>query len=95
MTSRARIATAVLGLALATAGAHAQEPVESWHVQGNVHLLLGAGANAAVQIGEDGVLVVDTGAAASREALLAAIRKLSDAPIRWIINTNGDLDHTT
>lgn len=94
MTRAARIAVAAVGAALAAAGAHAQEPVESWHVQGNVHLLRGAGANAAVQIGEDGVLVVDTGAAASREALLAAIRKLSDAPIRWIINTNSDLDHT-
>jgi glyoxylase-like metal-dependent hydrolase (beta-lactamase superfamily II) len=40
------------------------------------------------------VLVVDTGAAASREALLAAIRRLTDKPIRWIVNTNGDLDHT-
>ena len=40
------------------------------------------------------MLVVDTGAAASREALLAAIRELSDGPIRWIVNTNGELDHT-
>jgi glyoxylase-like metal-dependent hydrolase (beta-lactamase superfamily II) len=79
---------------LAAAGSQAQQPIESWHVQGNVHLLLGAGANVAVQVGEDGVLVVDTGAAASREALLAAIRKISDAPIRWIVNTNPDLDHT-
>ena len=34
------------------------------HVQGNVHMIVGAGANIAVQVGEDGVLVVDTGAAA-------------------------------
>ena len=72
----------------------AQEVIETFHVQGNVHLLLGAGANVAVQVGEDGVLVVDTGAAASREALLAAIRRLSDGPIRWVVNTNGDLEHT-
>jgi glyoxylase-like metal-dependent hydrolase (beta-lactamase superfamily II) len=56
--------------------------------------LIGAGANVAVQVGEDGVLVVDTGASASREALLTAVRKLSDGPIRWIINTSADLDHT-
>ena len=53
-----------------------------------------AGANVAVQVGPEGVLVVDTGATASREALLAAVRKLSDRPIRWIINTNADRDHT-
>jgi cyclase len=79
---------------VAAGGAHAQQSIESYHVQGNVHMLIGAGANVAVQVGEEGVLVVDTGAAASREALLAAIRRLSDKPIRWIVNTNGELDHT-
>jgi cyclase len=84
-----------LGAAVLAAGAvHAQGSIESYHVQGNVHMLTGAGGNVAVQVGEEGVLVVDTGAAASREALLAAIRELTDKPIRWIINTNGDLDHT-
>ena len=94
MKPGARIAIAAVGAALAAASSQAQQPIEKWHVQGNVHLLLGAGANVVVQVGEDGVLVVDTGAAASREALLAAIRELSDAPIRWIVNTNPDLDHT-
>jgi glyoxylase-like metal-dependent hydrolase (beta-lactamase superfamily II) len=70
------------------------QAIESYHVQGNVHLLIGAGANVAVQIGDEGVLVVDTGSTATREALLAAIRELSDGPIRWIINTSADLDHT-
>jgi glyoxylase-like metal-dependent hydrolase (beta-lactamase superfamily II) len=68
--------------------------IETIHVQGNVHMLVGAGANVAVQIGDEGVLVVDTGAVAAREKLLAAIRKLSTKPIRWIINTNPDIDHT-
>jgi glyoxylase-like metal-dependent hydrolase (beta-lactamase superfamily II) len=94
MKRGAPIAIAAVGAARAVAGSQAQQPIESWHVQGNVHLLLGAGANVAVQIGKDGVLVVDTGAAARREALLAAIRELSDAPIRWVVNTNPDLDHT-
>jgi glyoxylase-like metal-dependent hydrolase (beta-lactamase superfamily II) len=57
-------------------------------------MLVGAGANIAVQIGDEGVLVVDTGAAASREKVLAAIRKLSTKPIRWIINTSADMDHS-
>jgi cyclase len=89
-TARIALVAAVL-----TAGAvRAQQSIESYHVQGNVHMLTGAGSNVAVQIGEEGVLVVDTGAATSREALLVAIRRLTDKPIRWIINTNGDLDHT-
>ena len=68
--------------------------IEIYHVQGNVYLLVGAGANVAVQIGADGVLVVDTGAAAKRASVLAAIRKVSTGPIRWIVNTSADLDHT-
>jgi cyclase len=95
MSGVARIAKLSLAAAVLAAGAvHAQQSIESYHVQGNVHMLIGAGANVAVQVGEEGVLVVDTGASASREALLAAIRRLSDRPIRWIINTNAELDHT-
>jgi cyclase len=71
-----------------------QGDVQTFHVQGNVHMLVGAGANIAVQIGDDGVLVVDTGIAATSEKVIAAIRRLSDGPIRWIVNTNGDPDHT-
>jgi glyoxylase-like metal-dependent hydrolase (beta-lactamase superfamily II) len=71
-----------------------QDEIRTFHVQGNVHMLAGAGANIAVQIGEDGVLVVDSGAAASRDKVLDAIRRLSTKPIRWIINTSADIDHT-
>jgi len=88
-----QLAVSVAALAGA-AGALAQGSIESYHVQGNVYLLAGAGANVAVQVGDEGVLIVDTGATASREALLAAVKKLSDRPIRWIINTSADLDHT-
>ena len=58
-------------------------------VQGNVYLLAGAGGNMAVQIGEDGVLLVDTGAGTLTDKVLAAIRQLSDKPIRFILNTNA------
>jgi len=92
-TGTAKLAILSAALALA-AYAHAQESIETYHVQGNVHMLVGAGANVAVQVGEDGVLVVDTGASASREALLTAIRRLSDGPISWIVNTSADLDYT-
>jgi len=68
--------------------------VETLHVQGNVYLLAGAGANIAVQIGETGVLVVDAGYAQMSEKVLAAIRGLSDRPIRTIINTTLADDHT-
>src|SRR5207237_10778829 len=68
--------------------------IEVLPVQGNVYLLAGAGGNIAVQAGEDGVLLVDTGQAEFSGKVLAAIRKLSDKPIRLIINTDADADYT-
>lgn len=71
--------------------------VRALHVQGfdatNVYMLVGAGANIVVQIGADGVVVVDTGTAAAAGAVLAAIRRLTDKPIKYIINTHAHADH--
>jgi cyclase len=65
------------------------------HVQGNVHLIVGAGANIAVQVGPDGVLVVDTGAASASEKVLALVKELAgEKEIRWLINTTFRPDHT-
>jgi glyoxylase-like metal-dependent hydrolase (beta-lactamase superfamily II) len=64
-------------------------------VQGNVHLIVGAGSNIVVQVGEDGVLVVDTGAAGQGGKVLDAIRRLAPGKeIRWVINTTFRPDHT-
>jgi glyoxylase-like metal-dependent hydrolase (beta-lactamase superfamily II) len=62
------------------------------HVQGNVYMIAGAGANIAVQVGDLGVLVVDTGLARNSEKVLAAIRKLSDKPIQYVVNSALDAD---
>jgi cyclase len=86
----------IAGAALAAATAVlAQQSIETYQVQGNVHVLVGAGSNVVVQVGEDGVLVVDTGSRATREAVTAAIKELSDRPIRWIVNTSAELEHTS
>jgi glyoxylase-like metal-dependent hydrolase (beta-lactamase superfamily II) len=69
--------------------------VHALHVQGNVWMLTDGSVNAAVQIGDEGVLVVDTMRDASADKMIAAIRALAgDKPIRWIINTQADADHT-
>jgi len=68
--------------------------IEVLKVQGNVYLIAGAGGNIAVQIGDQGVVVVDTGLADASDKVLAAIRKLSDKPIQYIINTHSHADHT-
>lgn len=63
-------------------------------VQGRVYMLVGAGANITVQVGDDGILLVDTGLAQMSDKVLAAVRTISDEPIRYIINTSVDADHT-
>ena len=62
-------------------------------VQGNIYMLVGAGANITVQVGSTGVLLVDTGLAAMSNKVLAAVRTLSDKPIRYIVDTTDDPDH--
>jgi cyclase len=63
-------------------------------VQGNIYMLVGAGGNITVQVGDDGVLLVDTGVSQMSEKVLAAVGSLSDKPIRYIINTHVHADHT-
>jgi glyoxylase-like metal-dependent hydrolase (beta-lactamase superfamily II) len=63
-------------------------------VQGNVYMLVGdGGGNVTIQVGPDGILLVDTSFAQLSNKILAEIRKLSDKPIRYIINTNVNPDH--
>lgn len=63
-------------------------------VQGSVYLIAGAGGNITMQIGEDGVLLVDSGLADRNPQVLDAIRRVTDRPVRQIVNTHVHEDHT-
>lgn len=72
----------------------AQSPeLEVLPIRQNVYMIAGAGANITVQFGSDGAVVVDAGALANADAVVAAIRKLTAQPIRYVIDTSADLDH--
>src|SRR2546422_3571027 len=62
-------------------------------VQGNIYLLAGAGGNITLQVGKDGVLMVDTEFAPLVPKIMTEIRKLSNGPIRYIVNTHVHPDH--
>ena len=64
------------------------------HVRGNIYMIGGDGGNVTVQIGDEGVLIVDSGFAQNAQALLAEIRKLSKEKIDYIVNTHYHPDHT-
>jgi glyoxylase-like metal-dependent hydrolase (beta-lactamase superfamily II) len=92
-------AAAGLGLAASARFADAQNQnfdavqVRLQKAQGNVYMLTGAGGNVTIQVGADGVLIVDTQYAQMSEKLLAAIRGVSKDPIRYIIDTHVHGDH--
>src|SRR5262249_23910806 len=61
--------------------------IQTLKVQGNIYLLAGAGSNIALQTGDAGVLLVDTGFEQMSGKILEAVRKISNKPIRTIIDT--------
>ena len=67
----------------------AQSELEVLPAQGNVFVLVGASGNTTVQIGPQGPLLVDAQPAALSANVLAAVRRLSDRPIRHIVLTSG------
>ena len=68
--------------------------LEVLHVQGNVYMVAGAGANITVQLGDQTVVVVDSGVPEKSAEVLAAIQSITDKHILFIINTSADEDHT-
>ena len=72
--------------------AHAQ-PISVLPVRGGVYMISSADGNATVQVGRDGVLIVDPLTSGVSAAVLAEIRKLSDRPVRFVVNTSADADH--
>jgi cyclase len=71
----------------------AAEPLEVVQIRPQFYMIGGDGANVAVQLGPDGAVVVDTGSGARADQVVAEIRKLTNRPVRYIINTSADRDH--
>jgi glyoxylase-like metal-dependent hydrolase (beta-lactamase superfamily II) len=67
-------------------------PVSVLSVRPDVAMLTVDGVNLAINYGENGIIVVDAGPVGSAERVLAAIRQVSPAPIRYIVNTSTDKD---
>jgi glyoxylase-like metal-dependent hydrolase (beta-lactamase superfamily II) len=87
---------AVAALATVSSLAAQQPPganLEVLQLRPNFYMIAGAGANVAFQVGVDGVVVVDSGSASSADAVVAAIKKVTPQPIRYVIDTSADPDH--
>ena len=62
-------------------------------VAGSVYMLEGRGGNIGLSVGEHGVFMVDDQFAALSDRILAEIRKLSEQPVRFLVNTRVHPDH--
>lgn len=72
----------------------AADDLDVIQVRPDFYMLAGAGGNVAVQIGPAGVVLVDTGSTRDADRVLAAVKRLTNKPIRYVINTSADADHT-
>jgi glyoxylase-like metal-dependent hydrolase (beta-lactamase superfamily II) len=89
------LGAAALALA-ATAGlaqAQARPPLEVIQLRDNFYAIVGAGATIAVQVGADGVVLVDTGSGERSADVVTELRKITTRPIRYIINTSAHREH--
>ena len=100
MKRRICVTTFVTALLLATAqGAFAQQDWDAIEmivhpVAGNVSYIEGSGGNIGLFVGDDGVFLIDDQFAALTDKIVAAVRTVSSAPIRFLINTHLHPDHT-
>jgi cyclase len=97
-TSLLLVAIVIVGIDRGPSLAGAQQPraggLDVVQVRPNVYMIAGAGGNIAAHIGPIGVILVDSGLTAMSDQVLAAIKLLTSRPIRYIINTSADADHT-
>lgn len=63
-------------------------------VAGSVYMLEGAGGNIGASVGEDGIVIVDDQYAPLADKIQAALKGITDKPVRFVINTHYHEDHT-
>ena len=85
---------ATMGLiALPALSQHADDPLDIVYLRSNFFVIAGAGGNIAAQVGPDGVVIVDAGTREAADRVISSLKKVTDQPIRYIIDTGPDTDH--
>jgi len=68
--------------------------IKTTQLSDHVYMLVGAGGNIGVSVGDDGVFVIDDQYAPLTPKIVAAIKTISDKPIKFLVNTHWHGDHT-
>ena len=79
--------TAVLGMGQGQTD-YSKVEIKTTKLSNNLYTLEGSGGMIGVVVGNDGVFMVDTQFAPLSDKLIAAIRKLTNAPIKFVVNTH-------
>lgn len=93
---RGFLAAAALGLATA----HAQQQdfskveIRAVKLSESTYMLMGAGGNLGLSVGEDAVFLIDDQFAPLTEKIVAAVAKITPKPVRFVVNTHWHFDHT-
>lgn len=93
-------AAAAAGLALFAYSANAQVDyskveIKTTDLGHQTYMLEGQGGNITVAVGGDGIIMVDAQFAPLHDKIKAAIAKISDKPIKYLVNTHFHADHTS
>ena len=73
---------------------YSQVQIKATKIGDNFYALEGSGGMIGAQVGPDGVFMVDSQFAPLTDKIVAAIKQLSDKPIRFMVNTHVHPDHT-
>src|SRR5262245_62555063 len=84
----------IAGAAFAQQQDFSKVEIKVTKVSGNVYMLEGAGGNIAASVGDDGIVIVDDQFAPLADKIRAALKGVTDKPLRFIINTHYHFDHT-
>ena len=68
--------------------------VKATRVAGSVYMLTGSGGNIGASVGEDGIVIIDDQYAPLASKIEAALRSITDKPVKFIVNTHYHGDHT-
>ena len=68
--------------------------IKATKIGGDLYTLEGSGGMIGALVGPDGVLMVDSQFAPLTEQVVAAIKQLTDRPIKFLVNTHQHGDHT-
>jgi glyoxylase-like metal-dependent hydrolase (beta-lactamase superfamily II) len=84
----------VCGLAAAQDQDFSKVQIKVNKVAGNIYMLEGAGGNIGASVGDDGIVIVDDQYAPLADKIQAALKGITDKPVRFVINTHYHGDHT-